>query len=171
MVLNLVALLISLHRPNPRLLELVSVLMLVTPLTKIIEALVETREAFLKDIHLGEEKLGVLFHVDISVELSEGSPEHGATPLAKLTVKHDNSASSHHLPEFVQVTQESTLQQLSVVNVYGTLYVTKCELIVKSAVNNDDRMRLTSDQISQGLTIDRVTGGRLADRLSVVERR
>ena len=159
LVLNLVALHISLHRAHPRLLKLVPVLMLVPALTEVPEALIEAREAFLKDVHLGEEKFRILFHVNVPVELSEGSPEHGSTPLAKLAVEHNNSAIEHHLPDFVSVSQESLLQKLSVVNVYGTLYVTKCEFIVKSAVYDDDRMRLTSDQISQSLTIDRVAGG------------
>ena len=145
--------------------------MLVAALAQVLEALVETRKTFLEDVHLGEKELWVFLHVDVSVKLSEGSPERGAAPLAELAMEHDNGSISHHLPEFVEVLQESLLQELLIVDVYGTLYVTVCEFIVKPTVDNNHGMTLTSHQIGQGLTIDRNAGGRLADRLSEVKRR
>ena len=103
LVLNLVALHISLHRTHPRLLKLVSVLMLVPALTEVPEALIEAREAFLKDVHLGEKELRIFLHVDVPVKLSEGSPECGAAPLAELAMEHDDGSISHHLPEFFEI--------------------------------------------------------------------
>ena len=145
--------------------------MLVATLAQVLEALIETWKPFLENVHLGEKELRVFFHVNVSVKLSEGSPERGAAPLAKLAMEHDDGSISHHLPEFIEISKESLLQKLLVVNVYGTLYVTICEFIVKSAVNNDHGMILTSNQIGQGLAIDRITSGRLADWLSEVKRR
>ena len=77
--------------------------MLVAALAQVLEALIETRKAFLEDVHLGEKELGIFLHVDVPVKLSEGSPERRAAPLAELAMEHDDSSFGHHLPEFVKV--------------------------------------------------------------------
>ena len=57
-------------------------------------------------------------------------------------MEDEDSATSHQMPQLVEVVQESALQQILVVDIHGTLYVTIGELIVKSAVHDNDRMRL-----------------------------
>ena len=84
-------------------------------------------------------------------------------------MEHDNGALCHHLPQFCKVFEESLLKQVSIVDVYSTLYVAKGELVVKPAVDNNHWVSFLLDQICQSLAIDRVTSSRLTNRLSKIE--
>ena len=68
-------------------------------------------------------------------------------------MEDDNGLSSHNLLDLLYIVHEGLTQHLLVINIDGTLDMTKVILVIKSTVDDNNRMRLISKQICQSLTI------------------
>ena len=68
-------------------------------------------------------------------------------------MEDDNGLSSHNLLDLLYIVHEGLTQHLLVINIDGTLDMTKVILVIESTIDNNNRMRLISKQICQSLTI------------------
>ena len=69
----------------------------------------EGREALFKNVHFREEKLGILLHVQLAIELPQRFPESWATLLTELAMEHKDGLLTHELLDLLDVMQESAL--------------------------------------------------------------
>jgi hypothetical protein len=92
----------------------------------------------LQEIDLGEEQLGVKVHVQLSVQLPQASVHLGSSLLGELAVEHDDCAFRHQVLDCEGVPEEEVFQLLGSVEVDGSVDVSPVELVLKSAVDNQE---------------------------------
>ena len=73
--------------------------------------------------------------------------------LTEFTMEDDDGLSSHNLLDLLYIVHEGLTQHLLVINIDGTLDMTKVILVIESTIDDNNRMRLISKQICQSLTI------------------
>lgn len=96
--------------------------------------------AAFEEVDFGVEDLGVVVHMEVPVDLSQGSVHFRASVLAKLAVEDDYSTFSHYILNYSSIFKEVFFDFHWRVQIYGTLDMSSFKFVIKAAIHNYEGM-------------------------------